>query len=203
MGVLDYFCYAYLAFERRLKSLRTKALIDREFEVEFLKLKKSHELLLARYDELLNNSSKIMYTSEILECLDNALLNAENELDILSPWVSGYVLSKKADRLKKLLEKGVAINIITGLNPNLLYRNSSIRAFYELERLQCEFPLLHIKRSDKTGGSNILLCDNRFYLITGFNLLGIDEEADAKEAGVRGQDPVRIKLLRKNFFCEG
>ena len=49
----------------------------------------------------------------------------------------------------------------------------------------------------------ILLCDNRFYLITGFNLLGIDEEADAKEAGVRGQDPVRIKLLRKNFFSEG
>ena len=190
MGILDYFCYAYLAFERRLKSLRTKALIDSENETEFLKLKKSHELLLARYDELLNNSSKIMYTSEILECLDNALLNAENELDILSPWVSGYVLSKKADRLKKLLEKGVAINIITGLKPNQLDRNSSIRAFYELERLQ-------------TGGSNILLCDNRFYLITGFNLLGIDEEADAKEAGVRGQDPVRIKLLRKNFFSEG
>ena len=111
MGVLDYFCYAYLAFERRLKSLRTKALIDSENETEFLKLKKSHELLLARYDELLNNSSKIMYTSEILECLDNALLNAENELDILSPWVSGYVLSKKADRLKKLLEKG-AKNIL-------------------------------------------------------------------------------------------
>ena len=203
MGALDYFCYVYLAFERRLKNLRSKALNDRELESEYLKLKKSHELLLARYDELLNNSSKVIYTSEILECLDWALLNAEKELYILSPWVSGYVLSKKADRLKKLLEKGVTVKIITGLNPNLLYRDSSIQAFYELEKLQCEYPSLHIKRSNKTGGSNILLCDNHFYLITGFNLLGIDEEADAREVGVRGQEPVRIKLLREKFFSEG
>lgn len=203
MGALDYFCYLYLAFERRLKNLRTKASNDRELEAEFLKLKSSHEMLLARYDELLNNSSKVIYTSEILECLDWALLNAEKELDILSPWVSGYVLSKKADRLKKLLKKGVTIKIITGLNPNLLYRDSSIQAFYELERLQCKYPTLHIKRSNKTGGSNILLCDNLFYLITGFNLLGIDEEADAREVGVRGQEPVRIKLLREKFFSEG
>lgn len=203
MGALDYFCYAYLVFERRLKNLRSKASNNRELEAEFLKLKTSHELLLARYDELLNNSSKVIYTREILECLDWALLNAEKELDILSPWVSGYVLSKKTDILKKLLEKGVTVKIITGLNPNLLYRDSSIRAFYELERLQCEYTQLHIKKSDKTGGSNILLCDNHFYLITGFNLLGIDEEADAREVGVKGQEPVRIKLLREKFFSEG
>lgn len=202
MGVLDYFCYGYLAFERRLKNLRSKASNDRELETEYIKLQKSHELLLARHDKILNNSSKVLYTSEILECLDSALLNAEKELDILSPWVSGYVLSKKADRLKKLLEKGVTVKIITGLNPNLIYRDSSIRAFYELERLQCEYPLLNIKRSDKTGGSNILLCDQSFFLITGCNLLGIDEEADAREVGVKGQDLMRIKLLREKFFSE-
>lgn len=164
------------------------------------KLRISQEILMKKYDELLMSSNEIVTANEMLDIFTRSLNNAEKEINIMVPWMSDHVLGKLKDKLVEILNKNVLIKIRSGFNANPVYQASSFMAFDILEELKRDYNNLFFEIDEVIGASAVLIVDDKFYIVGGFNFLGIDEESSPKEVGVYCTEKVKLNVLKLRFF---
>lgn len=137
---------------------------------------------------------------------------ANNEIDIISPWMNFYAVDEELiEKMETALKKGVKIKVIYGLKDNneSFEKNRSYRSDQVAEHLMSRFSqygsLFQIHRDNIHY--KLVLCDELYKLEGGFNYLSF--EGDYSKADVRkegspfGRDIKEIKLLRKEYFSDG
>lgn len=169
-------------------------------EAENRKLKRSLDILTRKYDTLLLASNCVLNASEMYDCFRSALDSAIKEIDIMVPWMSDYVLGKLVLFLRKTLEKDIIVKIRTGLNQNPLYQDSSYKAFDMLDSLKKDYPNLIFYPDITIGASCLLIVDDSFYIVGGYNFLGVDEESSPTEVGIKCEESTKLQLLRLRHF---
>ncbi len=171
-----------------------------ELRAENYRLKKSLSILMGKYDALLNASNEILTTPEMFDCFRNSLVLAQKEICIMTPWMSDHVVGKMKDKLIEVLQRGVKIKIRTGLNSNPLYQPSAFKAFDILDEIKGEHENFSFVPDQNIGASSVLVVDNIFYIVGGFNFLGIDEESSPKEVGVYCTEKSKLDALKLRYF---
>ena len=164
------------------------------------RLQHSQSILMKKYDELLNVSNKIMTTNEMFDTFTQSLKEAEREIDIMVPWMSDHVVGKLKVRLESILQKGIKIKIRSGFNANPIYQASSFMAFDIFEEFKRDYKNLAVEIDSIIGASSVLIIDDDFYIVGGFNFLGIDEESSPKEVGVYCTEKNKLETLRLRYF---
>lgn len=134
--------------------------------------------------------------------LQTALLRAENELDIQSPWITSRVVDDLfLDKLGRLLEKGVTVKITYGIadDNNTKSKNISTNALVNIlnEHFK-KYKNFKIKKGN--SHSKILLCDDSFAIIGSFNWLSYDGKSDREESGSLIIDEKEINDMRSRIF---
>ena len=164
------------------------------------RLQHSQSILMKKYDELLNVSNKIMTTNEMFDTFTQSLKEAEKEIDIMVPWMSDHVVGKLKGRLEGILQKGIKIKIRSGFNANPVYQVSSFMAFDIVGELKRDYKNLAVEIDSIIGASSVLIIDDDFYIVGGFNFLGIDEESSPKEVGVYCTEKNKLEALKLRYF---
>lgn len=132
---------------------------------------------------------------EVRRRFDEALSSAERELDIMSARISFKVMRALKSRLKELLERGVEIKIrydaddaITRKAAKMLrkdfkrYRNFEVRA--------------------SEARAKIFICDEKFYVQSGFNVLSFDGLMEGADDGEYSTDAESLKECREKYFTD-
>ncbi len=160
------------------------------------------------------NNVEFIKNRDIRLKFEEALKIAESEILIVSPWMNEYVLNKTnvKNLLKKALEKKVKVKIVYGIGNdsntrlgNIDDRNvNTIKMAQVLER---EFEIYRddFKLKKSNTHSKVLICDNKFALVTSFNLLSFSGEynKDSREelaAIITDKDSInKLRLEMFNF----
>lgn len=167
---------------------------------ENARLKKSLSILMGKYDVLLNVSNEILTAPEMFDRFRESLSSCQKEICIMTPWMSDHVVGKIKDKLKEVLGRGVRIKIRTGLNSNPLYQASAFKAFDILDDLKSGYDNFSFVPDQIIGASSVLIVDDSFYIVGGFNFLGIDEESSPKEVGVYCTEKTKLEALKLRYF---
>lgn len=73
-------------------------------------------------------------------------------------------------------------------------------AFDVFEEFKRDYKNLTFEIDSIIGASSILIIDDDFYIVGGFNFLGIDEESSPKEVGVYCTEKNKLEALRLRYF---
>lgn len=166
----------------------------------------------AIYAELNNAEEEIpihLKNDQIRKMFLKAFVIAEEEIDIISPWMNfGVVNDKFVELLRSSLDRGVKIRIIYGLTPDSSEYNlsRSNRSDQVAKFLRNEFSrygeLLVIKRDNIHY--KLVLCDEKYKLEGGYNYLSFvgdyTNQDTRKEGSPYGTQVDEIKYLRKEYF---
>lgn len=152
------------------------------------------------------SDNKIIKDSQIRSWFDRALNETQEELDILSPWMAPRVVNEAFyKKVERLLEKGVVVKILYGIKERSrgkrIDQETLDVAAVMAERFS-KYRNFHIEETNSHG--KMLLCDNRFYLMTSYNFLSFS--GDYKQAYTRGETGIcstnerNIEELRAEYF---
>jgi hypothetical protein len=158
------------------------------------------------------SSARIVMNCEIREKLIEALATAQEELYIVSPWITKRVVdSEFKDSLKRLLEQGVKITILYGIEPETPSSSKGSkgkdkekeketeRLAQELRRLGEGYPVPpRIERANTH--EKWLICDDRYVISGSFNFLSYKGEPGPgfrHENGILVEDPELIAQVKK------
>lgn len=138
------------------------------------------------------NNVEFIKNRDIRLKFEEALKVAEREILIVSPWMNYHVLVETNVKilLRRALERKVKIKIVYGIGSDLSANSGNsdnrniktIKVAEDLERdFKCYGDNFEIKR--KNTHSKVLICDNKFALVTSFNLLSFsgDYHKDSRE----------------------
>jgi hypothetical protein len=147
---------------------------------------------------------QMLQTYEHPSYLQLALKGAQDRLLIVSPWVRRPVVSHQfLDELEAKLSDGVDIFIGWGF-ADLRDEDSDIDhdVLADFERLKERYPwTLHFRRLGNTH-AKILICDNRFMIVTSFNWLsfkGDPKRTFRDERGIYVEVPEQIESQFKEW----
>jgi hypothetical protein len=123
------------------------------------------------------------------EYLDRALETASSRLIIVSPWIRHEVVDDYfVKRLRGALERGVELWIGHGISKEPRYRSkekgeADRDAENKLSRLAADYPQLFRLRRLGDTHAKVLVCDNRFSILTSFNWLSFkgDERLEFRD----------------------
>lgn len=136
---------------------------------------------------------------------------AEQEIDIISPWMSFQVVDAHLlELMEKALNKGVYIKIIYGLKPygreydQKRSNGSDQVAEFLMDKFKGYGKHFVIRRDNIHY--KLVLCDEKIKLEGGYNYLSftgdyIDEDT-RREGSPLGRDAEEIRYLRKEYFSE-
>lgn len=134
---------------------------------------------------------------------------AENEIDIISPWMNHAVINEEfMNRMKFALDRGVIIKIKYGLNPgNSEYSvSSSTRSDNVANKLKKKFERYLDTKFFITRDNihyKLVLCDEKYKLEGSYNYLSFtgDYQNDTRTEGSPfGMNVEEIRLLRSKYF---
>jgi len=134
---------------------------------------------------------RILKDQEIREMFVQALKYAENEIDIVSPWVNRTAVNDEIMGLmKEALERGVLIKIVYGISASKKEKpyDRTIKSDETIEYMQEQFASFgELFRVNKQNTHfKLLICDKTFYVTGSFNFLSFDgnyEKNDTREEG--------------------
>ncbi len=150
--------------------------------------------------------NKIIRDSQIRNWFDRALNETQEELDILSPWMSYSVVNNRFyKKIERLLEAGVVVKILYGIQEwskgNGVDQKTKDVA-KDMEQRFSKYRNFHMEETNSHG--KMLLCDNRFYLMASYNFLSF--AGDYRRAHTRGETGIcsenvrNIEELRGEYF---
>ena len=204
MGIFDFFTVNKQSDINKSEQVINQVSINQSeldrIVVENLKLRRSQEILMKRYDDLLMVSNEIVTANEMLDIFTKSLKDVEKEIDIMVPWMSDHVVGKLKEKLEDVLKRNIVVKIRSGFNPNPVYQASSFMAFDILGEFKRDYKNLSFEIDEIIGASAVLVVDDKFYVVGGFNFLGIDEESSPKEVGVYCTEKVKLEALRLRYF---
>jgi len=146
---------------------------------------------------------------QIREMFLKAFVIAEEEIDIISPWMNfGVVNDYFVGLMRAALRRGVVIKIIYGLTPDSSEYNisRSNRSDQVANFLLNEFSDYkdHLSIVRDNIHYKLVLCDEKFKLEGGYNYLSFvgdyDNKNTRKEGSPFGTHVDEIKYLRKEYF---
>lgn len=156
-----------------------------------------------------------LQNKEIRDRFIEAFSDTKYELNIASPWMNNYVVDDNLiNMMEDLLKKGSVIKIIYGIEENNLILNSkngnnknknSDRIAEKLrEKFRDYGDGFKIKKVN--SHNKLLICDERYYMETSFNLLSFSGEYDENSKDIRDEGATYstnmevIKDLRNRYF---
>lgn len=159
-------------------------------------------------ESLSAETNAMLVNKKIVEAFDRALWEAKTELDIMSPWMNQHVVDElMIDRFRRLLERGVTIKILYGMEEHCgkdksiskgTIANKTKKTLKELKRNLDKYPNFITQQGNTHG--KLFICDDAFYVISSFNILSYDGEGTRGEIGEISQNQKNIKRYRKQFF---
>jgi phosphatidylserine/phosphatidylglycerophosphate/cardiolipin synthase-like enzyme len=179
-----------------------------------------------RFNKIIQENQKNLYYELVIDragsrqVLIDSLQQAEDQIVIICPWVSGYVIREIDTYIEAALERNVKVSIGWGhLNDtrtyraesNDLYNNLNRNNLLKLNRQQWKYggiPILEkmqIKYQDrltlKVIGTHekFLVCDRKMAMIGSHNFLTSGESSPERELGLKTNDPYIIDLLIARF----
>ena len=175
-----------------------------QLELAISQMKEDMDEAMRKVAEQADN--KIIRDRQIREWFDRALNETQEELDILSPWMRDYVVNEKFyKKIERLLENGVVVKILYGIKERSKGKgiDSETRDVAAmLEERFSKYRNFHMEETNSHG--KMLLCDNRFYLMTSYNFLsfaGNYSQAHTRgETGIRSENERNIEELREEYF---
>lgn len=131
-----------------------------------------------------------------------ALMDAKQELDIQSPWMTPKVVDEIfIDKLSRLLTKGVIVKIAYGIadDKNVKNKNSITDdvVIYLKSRLK-RYPNFKIQQGN--SHNKMLICDDKFLINGSYNWLSYDGKTDREEGGTVIRNKNEIERVRKLMF---
>ena len=131
-----------------------------------------------------------------------ALMDAKQELDIQSPWMTPKVVDEIfIDKLSRLLTKGVIVKIAYGIadDKNIKNKNSITDdvVIYLKSRLK-RYPNFKIQQGN--SHNKMLICDDKFLINGSYNWLSYDGKTDREEGGTVIRNKNEIERVRKLMF---
>lgn len=151
---------------------------------------------------------------EIRSLLLNSFITAKESICIISPWISGWVMSSFMDAIiKSTLNRGVSIKILYGIGN--LEGSNTIREFDKkrndytdkyAEMLKNKYKKYADKFSMQRGNTHgkLLICDEKYYIIGSYNFLSFDgdySKDDVRhEMGDYSENRKQIEYYKKRYF---
>lgn len=131
-----------------------------------------------------------------------ALTEAEEELDIQSPWMTERVVNDIfLDRIARLLRKNVVVKIAYGITDHKIVMKKNNTTDRVVKKLQKEFGGNKNFRLKKINShAKKFVCDAEYGVYGSFNWLSYTGESDREEEGVVIKDKLLLKAIRKQDF---
>lgn len=147
----------------------------------------------------------IVKNKEIRQVFIKALDEAQEELDIISPWMTRQVVNNfLIDKFQSMLEKGVRIKILYGIvnhsNNNVVddIAPKTKKVVKVLKQRLGKYPNFAMKQTDTHA--KLFLCDDKYYVISSFNILSYDGEGSRGELGEISYNKNLVQVYRKKYF---
>lgn len=187
-----------------LKELEREREEKKKLELKLGEMQEEYDESIAKIMQESHN--KIIRDREIRDWLNRALNETKKELDILSPWMKGYVVDEKfCSKLDRLVQAGVIVKILYGIQERSKGRGvdpDTQEIAQRLRKRYGKYDNFHMKETNSHG--KMLLCDDRFFLMTSFNFLSFSGDYTRKntrgETGICSEDKRNIDELRKKYF---
>lgn len=172
--------------------------------------------ILGTLNQITNNYEEYhLQNKEIRERFLKAFSDAKYELNIGSPWMNNYVVNDNLiAMMEALLKRGGIIKIIYGIaenssivntkKDNYKNRNSDKIAEKLMETFSDYGASFKIKKVN--SHNKLLICDEKYYMETSFNLLSFSGEYDENSKDIRDEGATYssnievIKDLRNRYF---
>ena len=176
----------------------------RKLELAISQMKEEMDEAMRRVAEKADN--QIIKNRQIRDWFDKALNETQEELDILSPWLKTYVVNEKFyKKVERLLENGVVVKILYGIQERSkgmgVDQETKDVATIMAERFS-KYRTFHMEETNSHG--KMLLCDNRFYIMTSYNFLSFSgdyQRAHTRgETGIYSESVKNIEELRAEYF---
>ena len=153
-----------------------------------------------------------LQNEEIRKMFLKAFILADNEIDIISPWMNFNVVNDALMGLmKQALQRGVLIRIIYGLLPGTDEYNQVRSTRSDLVAMRLRESFKDFGDAFRVSRDNIhyklVLCDEKFKLEGSFNYLSFTGDYSnqdmRREGSPFGRDVNEIRYLRKEYFSNG
>lgn len=133
---------------------------------------------------------------EVRRRLDEALAVVECELDIMSARISFKVMRSLKPRLRELLERGVEIKILygSGDSTDAITRKAAKALRKEFKRYS------NFRMSQGDGRGKVFICDEKFYVRSGFNVLSYNGLMEGLNDGEYSTDAESLRAIREQYF---
>ena len=161
------------------------------------RLKHTEEALEKLHSEAKRIPVRNLYVLDHAPLLQDALVNAERRLMIMSPWITAKVVNGEfVKRLEELLRKQVAVYIAYGISEDEtqdLHPNDRA-ARSVLRRLASKYNNFCLVRLGNTH-AKVLIKDSEFAAVTSFNWLSFKGDPNRKfrdEQGILLQEPTLV-----------
>lgn len=200
---VDKICDLYISYEDSKYKIKNIEPCDKEIHGTLNQILDKHE----EYH---------LQNKEIRDKFIQAFSDANYELNIGSPWMNNYVVNNELIGLMEdLMIRGGTIKIIYGIEENSSIVNLKKDSNYKnknsdkiAEKLRERFKLYGNKFKIKKVNSHnkLLICDERYYMETSFNLLSFSGEYDENSKDIRDEGATYstnievIKDLRGRYF---
>lgn len=189
-----------------------------KLEARIKELEAEKNEFIRKYEQRVRAGKKVAFQPimnyEMRKKFLEALEVSRERLDIESPWMNRHIINKEfLAKYRRLLERGVKINILYGIEdePHRLSgrsraeRGNKDRATRteelaeELRRIGSGYPVKPRIKHSNTHGKH-LICDEKFLITGSLNLLSYDGGSDTDfrhEGGLLVTDPKGIREFRK------
>lgn len=137
---------------------------------------------------------------EIRFKFEEALQRTERELDIFSPYISFKLAKMFKPRLKELLSNpNVTIKIRYSISePSDARCRITQKAAKMLRKEFKRYPNFKMHRDN--GRAKLFICDEKFFVLTGFNLLAYGGDGDDSIEGEFSSDEATLRQYRDEYF---
>ncbi|MDV2582169.1 phospholipase D-like domain-containing protein [Alkalibacillus haloalkaliphilus] len=192
------------------KSIEEKEYITQMVETELQK-NQNHSLedieaIINQSISQINNQPELLEDEQIRKAFINAIISAEEELCIVSPWVNEKVLEDYIPYFKAAIKKGVTIKILYGYTDSYSPNDKSIKtdqAVHYLKRQLTNVRPGGLKMKKVNTHFKLTICDEKFYLIGSYNFLsfgGKYNEETRHEAVEYSENKERIQEYKERYF---
>ena len=202
-----------IASEDKKKELESKLatykdeIIKRNDEIN--KMRIEQDIYIKQLQEKNELENYPLENRTIRDKFDESLSIATKELDIFSPWINSKVVdSFMIDKFRALLDKGVLIKIRYGIG-ELSTDNKTRDKKTEnmVQKLKEEFKCYaNFKMYRDNSHVKLFICDDKYYVISSFNILSFDGKYDKttkdhrRELGEYSTNREILKKYRERYF---
>lgn len=165
------------------------------------RLHKEQDEFIATQEKLSSDkiNNTIIFDSDIYKALKEAIVCTEKELDIMSPWVSESVVTNEIrTMIRSLVNRGATIKIIYGMKKDDNRLENTEKTIQSIRRY-CGENGVNVKAKYLVSHSKLIICDNKFYIITSCNPLS-HKGNQWKEIGEKSTNTENLQKYRDKYF---